>query len=347
MDWITKEEVKQAAKDGAMASMKCSLAHHRQGEKCTRGELIDAIEDEVFQLDSNLCACCNCFDNCDTCLLTTKSKGNCDERCCNGAYGLAQQAIVRFHHDDSPANFAAFQLAEGKVCDYIQAVIDKEAEPEVTIGVGDKFMIHGSNIGTNKGKHILAGGGPRNEVTMVSLDSGIRWNAPVKVKDRAKITKQEFNEIYGCCKFTRYWDNAKQEKVGEEVEPKAKLEWKIGDYGMATVDGKDRAFVYVGSGHAYEFQFDGSCGQGDYYNIGSLSNLTRLGNIFSDIAAKTETLKRFQVKGGTHDSLAVCAYKNHVNFNDYGDEGLRIDNDQLPQLILNLQKVANGIKAKK
>jgi hypothetical protein len=51
-------------------------------------------------------------------------------QCCNSLWRPADEAFKAFGKCPSTANFTAFQKAEGKVCDYIQGVIDLEEAKE-------------------------------------------------------------------------------------------------------------------------------------------------------------------------------------------------------------------------
>jgi hypothetical protein len=129
VDWITKEQAKEAAEQGKIPALKCSRDHHHQGATCTRGELIDAVKSGQFNIDHELCACClhyerpNRSKDCLSCPLKNSNP------CCN-EWSTAFSQLCLFRSDDSVENFQAFQQAESKVCDYIQAVIEKEKAKE-------------------------------------------------------------------------------------------------------------------------------------------------------------------------------------------------------------------------
>ncbi|KKN75900.1 hypothetical protein LCGC14_0376080 [marine sediment metagenome] len=59
MDWITQEQAKQAAEQGELPSLECSLEHHQQGRDATKLELIMAIENGNCSMGGQLCACCS------------------------------------------------------------------------------------------------------------------------------------------------------------------------------------------------------------------------------------------------------------------------------------------------
>ena len=132
MKWITKEQVKEAAKD-KMTALECSLKHHEQGRDCTRGELVDAVDSSAFSIGAYMCSCCGifndmqCKDGNDCPLRKEKEKGGestAGELCCGGLWQPASKALDSLTEHASHANFRTFQQAESKVCDYIQAVID-------------------------------------------------------------------------------------------------------------------------------------------------------------------------------------------------------------------------------
>jgi hypothetical protein len=151
MKWITKDEVKDAAKAGKMEALKMLLKHHEQGRDCTRGELVDGWDDDKFDLGGGLCACCAFSretkageaDQCSICPLAgNKPEQGTNANCCNGTWTAADKALGRYMSDPSPANFLSFQQAEGKVCEYIEGVIEKikaeDDKPELRHGDIDK-----------------------------------------------------------------------------------------------------------------------------------------------------------------------------------------------------------------
>lgn len=125
MKWITKEEVKKAAQAGEMEALQMSLEHHQQGRDCTRGELVDAIDGGVFNVEGEMCACCGAKVN-DNCPLGD-SDGECNGSvCCGNLWRKTSNTFAEFSGNPTCTNFLAFKEAEGKVCDYIQGVIDEK-----------------------------------------------------------------------------------------------------------------------------------------------------------------------------------------------------------------------------
>ena len=137
MKWKTTEEVKEAAKD-KMSALKMSLKHHEQGRDCTRGELVDALDKDIFNTSEKECACCvMANERCSRCPLCSNAEdGSLADNCCDGKYLYWMKGkLPDFRDNPTPANFQAFQQAESKICDYIQGVIDaeekKDAKPEL------------------------------------------------------------------------------------------------------------------------------------------------------------------------------------------------------------------------
>lgn len=145
MKWITKEQVKEAAKD-KMTALKCSLKHHQQGRDATSLELQNAVDNKKYKLTTEGCACCqfnkrkaSTYD-CASCLVSGESKKMRD--CCSGLWEIADEMFDEFKADPSNANHKAFTDAESKVCDYIEAAINKEKakiaeESKPKYGIGD------------------------------------------------------------------------------------------------------------------------------------------------------------------------------------------------------------------
>lgn len=132
MNWLTKEQITAAAKEGKLPALRMSFEHHDQGAKATLRELLDALEDGLFNLGTGFCACCvragnkefgACHENCPKCPLHEPSD---DLGCCGDLYDKADGAIEDLEDDHSNANFAAFQQAERAICDYISKVIEQE-----------------------------------------------------------------------------------------------------------------------------------------------------------------------------------------------------------------------------
>lgn len=136
-DWITTEQVKRAAEEGEFSALRCSLEHHQQGRDAPRGELLDAHEKDIFNLEAVKCACCVMYD-CNSmkcaespCILRENNKAI--HHCCNGLWRVASDALIEFIKNPTNANFKAFQEAEAKVCTYIEGVIaKKKAEAKKT-----------------------------------------------------------------------------------------------------------------------------------------------------------------------------------------------------------------------
>lgn len=170
MDWIMTKQVKQAAKDGEIPAMECSLAHHKQGAECTRGELIDAMDKGLFSLHAYFCACCEQWAEskflCGKCpLVDIKNQ----QMCCGGVFRPANDALKVFQTTLRTDDFTAFQDAEKKVCDYIQAVIDKAKKERV--GKTEKPKAE-DKVKLDYSKPIIATGGTEPYILMPTYHSG-------------------------------------------------------------------------------------------------------------------------------------------------------------------------------
>jgi hypothetical protein len=132
MDWITKEQVKEAAKD-KMTALECSLKHHQQGMDCTRGELVSAIDNNAFSLSDLYCACCvffkkssenrTCEHDCPL-FLPSKATTMHNSECCGNLWWESHMAMEAFAKNPTVDNCVAFQKVEANICDYIQQAID-------------------------------------------------------------------------------------------------------------------------------------------------------------------------------------------------------------------------------
>ena len=145
--WNTEQQAAEAAKQGVIPALENSLLHHRQGATADWVELRDAIEGKKFAVCNEFCACCLLIDvSCDNCPLTTMPQGLPTERCCNGLWGKVANYFRLLKDGYSNANFRAFQDAEKAVCDYIEAVLEKEKAKECKcskksiIEYGDEFI---------------------------------------------------------------------------------------------------------------------------------------------------------------------------------------------------------------
>lgn len=144
MDWITKEYVAEQAELGEIPALECSLLHHQQGRDADWVELRDAIENGRFTIKVEFCSCCQAVGNfkgsgtlpqkaCPKCPLFDSPYRAYDiAHCCDGTWTELWYAHKILRGDYSNANFRAFQEAEGKVCDYIERVLElKKAEKAV------------------------------------------------------------------------------------------------------------------------------------------------------------------------------------------------------------------------
>ncbi len=131
MNWITKQEVKEAAAKGVIEALEMSLKHHQQGRDAEKLELLIAIGKDDFSTGDGHCACCQKYGG------PCKSQNHCPlftgtesygSQCCGGRWSSAAVCLDEFATDHSNANFKAFQEAEGKVCDYIEGVLEKESK---------------------------------------------------------------------------------------------------------------------------------------------------------------------------------------------------------------------------
>ena len=120
MKFLTKKQVKAAAKRGNIPAARCSWKHHNQLATCTRVEFLEQYG--VYgrsMIKSYYCALC-CFArgkygklNCRTrCRLAN------DDGCCEEWHG-ARVALEVWLYEKTTENFQAFQSAEVKLRDYI------------------------------------------------------------------------------------------------------------------------------------------------------------------------------------------------------------------------------------
>lgn len=210
MEFMTKEYVKQEAAKGDLEALRCSLLHHEQGRDATRGQLIDALEDKKFALGWASCACCERFNNEDSCKKCPL--GHSLSTCCESLYSLAEITIITFEGNPSNYNHKAFKDAESKVCDYIQGVIDdlekkkekqiaEEKKPEVTYSIGDRFDYGGE-------ERMLIN--IDDKVYMLDMKNGTRANSIPDVDDPYNVTVEEFERLGTITFYARTYDARKQ-----------------------------------------------------------------------------------------------------------------------------------------
>jgi len=150
MNWLTIEEIKQAAAAGLLPALQCSLEHHKQGRDVeTALELVTAIKDDKFHIYGTLCACCvKYMYSGDICILAPK--GCSGPKCAEGAWEPVQRTFNNFQDDHSNANFAAFQQAEADICKYIGGKIAEEKAKMCKYKVITKSPLkHGSLVKWN------------------------------------------------------------------------------------------------------------------------------------------------------------------------------------------------------
>lgn len=165
----------------------------------------------------------------------------------------------------------------------IQAVIDKEAEPEEVYSIGDRFV---GRDGANYLLNTIADGD--HKVHLANMKNGRSCNGLLRVGCAARITAEELLHLHGIIHVTRYWDNAKQEKVGEEAEEvKVKVELRHGDYGI-TQGGCPQIFIKYRSSREEIWAGILYAEKKDHFEDPVLNSNGVLGNIFDDIAAKTD-----------------------------------------------------------
>lgn len=131
--WVTIQEAKDAVDKGKIPALENSLKHHCQGRDADWMPLKDAIESGVFEISGADCACCRKWGKRGTgkpeeCPLYTDGCGW--DECCGGTVADVKNYYYMLSRDYSNANFKAFQEAEAKVCDYIEAVLEKERAKE-------------------------------------------------------------------------------------------------------------------------------------------------------------------------------------------------------------------------
>ena len=358
-EWITKEQVKEAAKDKKTA-LQMSYDHHLQGATCTRGELIDAIDKDLFSLDADLCACCEKWAEtvfvCGDCPLV-QSKN--PKKCCGGVFTSAIEALKTFTKDSTPANFAAFQAAEQAVCAYIQAVIDKEAEPEEVFSVGDRFK----RDDTNSTKYILIWPGAKHpyEVTLSSLLDGNCFSSGHRVSDRNKITQTEMDAILSPVNFKRYWSAAQnkytdgrdepskvEDKKCDKVEDKPKL--KVGDRLFDTEKNKPLLVIEAQETDRYKLTTIGAdgihCGYINDDGEHVCRTVIRIDNCLDDL---TKTSDGFEMKTWANLMMEVSIGGDGDIYFHYGPHNncAVLKPDNLDEFMSGLMHMRNGIRGKK
>ncbi len=168
MNWITEKQAAEAAKQGKIPALECSLLHWQQPGMVGYVELAAVMEDKQFHIGPAPCACCQIYNTGETCgdcplLADTPKDGRC---CCGGLYAVASNTYTsceRNHY--SNASMQAFQEAAAEVCKFIADVLEKEkakekkkCEPELQHGdvrlwgIGDylqEFIVDLSDDGIN------------------------------------------------------------------------------------------------------------------------------------------------------------------------------------------------------
>ncbi len=126
MDWMTIEQAAEAAKQGKIPALECSLLHWQQPGMVGYVELAAAMKSRRFCIDSEFCACCYKYRGC--------AKPYCPLRksnCCNGKWKVANKAHNNCRNDNySNASMKAFQEAAAEVCKFIADVLEKEKAKE-------------------------------------------------------------------------------------------------------------------------------------------------------------------------------------------------------------------------
>ncbi len=165
MNWTTKEQAAEAAKQGKIPALECSLLHWQQPGMVGYVELAEAIKDGRFHVGPELCACCQKYDACK-CQKEQDCPLMVGGHCCNNTYHQVvalYEAVVLDNY--SNANMQAFQDAAAEVCKFIADVLEKEkakekkkCEPELQHGdvrlwgIGDylqEFIVDLSDDGIN------------------------------------------------------------------------------------------------------------------------------------------------------------------------------------------------------
>ena len=88
MNWLTKEEIKNRALQGAVFALDVSSEHWKQLAEATEEELYDGIANSKVDIYSDSCGCCIYNgDDCSDCLI---------REVCNEFYLKANRHFVRF-----------------------------------------------------------------------------------------------------------------------------------------------------------------------------------------------------------------------------------------------------------
>ncbi len=230
MEWITAEEVKAYATTPKRA-MDISVRHHQQNVDATEEEL----DTQNAPFGEELCGLCWYYKElrnggCDKCPLLTNGNS------CHASGSLYQESRHCYLGGDRKAFIKAetallnklkslqsgaksmdkkkkleIQIAQNekdqeKLREVERKLKARIADAEVTYSIGDRFK-----IGLSGKKYMLVSAGDRM-IFLAGLADGCRYTDPHQVDKVVLITPEEFKHIRGHFRFTRYWNQAKQEE---------------------------------------------------------------------------------------------------------------------------------------
>lgn len=155
MEWITRQEVKEAAKGTKLDAARFSLKHWKQGVVCSYESLSMAISTKEFNVGTAYCALCISKDVCESCPLGPKA-------CCK-EHKQAEKAFRNLENDRSRANFKAFQAKAILMCERLEKEIAK-LEKEESVKSEAKLRHGDYGYSDRSGRNFL-----------VVEEDGLRW----------------------------------------------------------------------------------------------------------------------------------------------------------------------------
>ncbi len=127
MNLITEQDAKQAAEQGLIPAIKCSILHHEQGRDMELVDLLVAIKEGKFGTSDEYCALCKWEkQNRNKCPLKLDCGGY-----CIGEWFAIVDSLTLFQLDPSNANHTAFLKAESKMVARLEAELAKALVAEI------------------------------------------------------------------------------------------------------------------------------------------------------------------------------------------------------------------------
>ena len=138
------------------------------------------------------------------------------------------------------------------------------------------------------------------------------------------------------------------EKLEAELAESKKPKLRDGDYGRTVqihgVDSGVRSFIFVGGCVYYN---TGTYDEGMVLSDGRFYEYIVLGNIFDDLKARQEPLKKFEIGNGSFQTIQVELEDSGLLKLRDKDGYMVIKETEIPKLILNLQRVVYTAEASK